>query len=217
MLEDDPPNAEQDAKGRSKNPKGKHKPGEGESPHRASQEGAKGREARRSGLNASPQFSLLSFSGPIETVSNLPGRTRFRAKAVIGREDARDLLVKNLPRIKGVDSVEVNVVSGSVLINYQPDAIIPEILFAALIKLLDLEDEFLSPPEPFLARELREVASSLNRTVYELTCGFTDLHTLLMTALIVYGVYAIRRDALQAFPGGLTLLWWAYSSLFASE
>lgn len=165
-----------------------------------------------SGLAALPGLSILSFSGPVETVSNLPGRTRFRTSAVVGREAARDLLIQNLSKIKGVTSIEVNLTSGSVLIHYQPETMTPELLFAAIIKLLDLEAEFLSTPESMLAREFREIGSSLNRTVYELTGGVTDFHTLLLISLAFLGIYIIRKDPVRAFPSGLTLLWWAYRS-----
>lgn len=111
-----------------------------------------------------------------------------------------------------MNSVEVNLISGSVLIHYQPEVINPEILFVAIIKLLDLESELLSTPDPFLGREIREIGDSLNRTVYELTGGMTDFHTLLLISLAVFGIYMFRRDSLRAFPGGITLLWWAYSS-----
>lgn len=170
-------------------------------------------EATASSMAGGPRFSLLSFSGPVDTASNLPGRVRFRTKAVIGSKAARGLLVENLQKIKGVKSVEVDLISGSILVRYDPEAITPEILFAAIIKLLDLESEFLSTPQPVLARELREVAGSLNRTVYELTGGVTDLHTLFLIGLGVFGIYLFRRDGARAFPGGFTLLWWMYSSM----
>lgn len=218
MSEDSSAGTGEDGGTRTRSPKGKQKPPEGQSRghnrlHETQSQSGQAAEEARSPFAASPGLSLLSFSGPVETVSNLPGRIRFRVNAIIGREAAKVTLVENLQKIKGVNSVEVNLISGSVLVSYQPQAIAPEILFTAIIKLLDLESEFLRTPEPVLAKELREVATSLNRTVYELTGGIADLHTALLISLALFGVYMFRKDPLRAFPGGFTLLWWAYSSL----
>jgi len=157
--------------------------------------------------------SLLSFSGPIVTASNLPGRVRFRSQAVVGNESAKATLTETLPRIHGVRSVEINVVSGSVLIWYDSQTIAPDVLFVALLKLLDLEEAFLNPPPPLLARELKDVAQSVNRAVYDLTGGMTDLKTLLMVGFLAVGAYKLRQQGFASFPTGLTLLWWSYIGL----
>lgn len=217
MSDDSSAGAGEDVSSRPKSSKGKQKPLEGAPRDREQLDETQSRPGRaaeeaQSPFSASPGLSLLSFSGPVETVSNLPGRIRFRVNAIVGSESAKGTLVENLQKIKGVNSVEVNLISGSVLVLYQPQVIAPEILFAAIIKLLDLESEFLRTPEPVLATELREVATSLNRTVYELTGGIADLHTALLISLALFGVYMFRKDPVRAFPGGFTLLWWAYSS-----
>jgi len=215
MPEDSSPDKSGAAKGRARSQKRKQKAPEGQS-RGGNDLDTTAVDDVSSGRGAFPGLSILSFSGPVETTSNLPGRTRFRTSAIVGREAARDLLVENLPKIRGVTSVEVNLISGSVLIHYQPEAITPEILFAAIIKLLDLESEFLSTPQPILAREFREVGASLNRTVYELTGGLVDFHTLLLISLAVFGIYMFRRDPVRAFPSGFTLMWWAYRA-FATD
>jgi copper chaperone CopZ len=159
-------------------------------------------------------FSVLKFSSPVRTVFTAPGRIRFRSDAIVGNTAARDTLVENLHKITGVTSVEVNVTSGSLLIRYEPAEVSPEILFAATLKLLDLEAEFLRGAQPYLAREARAMMGSLNRAVYEMTRGITDFRTFIAVALAVYGIYRVRTDAVRAVPSGFTLLWWAYLSLF---
>ncbi len=156
---------------------------------------------------------LFSFAGPIDTVSNLPGRVRFRSKAVEGNETHRATLSHTLPRIEGVRSVEVNTRSGSVLILYNPETVTPDVLFVALLKLLDLEEAFLNPPRPLLARELREIGTSVNRAVYDLTGGVADLKTLVMVSFLVIGAYRFRQQGFASVPNALTLMWWAYIGL----
>ncbi|MEW6529527.1 MAG: HMA2 domain-containing protein [Thermodesulfobacteriota bacterium] len=215
MPEDSSPHKSEAAKSRARSQKRKRRASEDQS------RGGKGVAATatydtKSEWTALPGLSILSFSGPVETISNLPGRTRFRISAIAGREAARNLLIESLQKIKGVTSVEVNLISGSVLIHYEPEVITPEILFAVIIKLLDLESEFLSTPEPIIAKEFREIGASLNRTVYELTGGLVDFRTLLVISLAVFGICMFRKDPARAIPGGFTLLWWAYRS-FASD
>src|SRR5271157_2107595 len=157
--------------------------------------------------------SLLSFAGPIVTLSNLPGRVRFRSQVVVSNETVKATLSDTLPRIQGVRSVEVNVTSGSVLIRYNPETITPDVLFVALLKLLDLEEAFLNPPPPLLARELRDVGQSVNRAVYDLTGGLADLKTLLMVGFFAVGAYKLRQQGFASIPSPVALLWWAYIGL----
>ena len=163
------------------------------------------------------KVSLLAFSGPIETVSDLPGRIRFRSAALAGDSLAKASIEESLCRIPGVISIEANSLSGSVLIQYEPEAISADILFVALLKILDLEDEFLRTPVSALGRVLGELGTSFDRAVYEITGGITDLRTAILVALIVGGISKIARNATLGVPGGFTLLWWAGTKLFSSR
>ncbi|MGO9121061.1 MAG: HMA2 domain-containing protein [Desulfomonilaceae bacterium] len=161
--------------------------------------------------------SLLNCSGPLQTVSNLPGRTRFRTSALVGNDFAMNRLTENLPKLDGVNSVEVNTVSGSALVYYQSERIEPELLFTAILKLLDLEAEFLRAREPMLARELRDMIGSMNRAMYEFTHGITDVTTLILIALAILGMYKWGKNPSGAFPGGFPLVWWAYTAINAGK
>lgn len=161
--------------------------------------------------------SLLKFGGPIETVSVLPGRVRFRSAAVKGNEAAETAVVESLIRLPGVASVEVNPVSGSILVRHDKDRIAPDLLLVALLKILGLEEEFLRTPISVLSREITDFGESLNRTVFQLTGGLTDLRTAALVALLVVGIAKLRRDWGGAWPGGVTLLWWASTSLFQTK
>jgi hypothetical protein len=158
--------------------------------------------------------SLLECGGPIETVSNLPGYARFRISGIRGNESAEAIIVENLRRLPGVQSVEVTRITGSVLIRYEPDQLSPELLLVALLKILDLEDRFLETPRPVLIRELAELGDIANRTVYHMSGGLIDLWTALFTALAALGISRVAQNGLNALPGGMTLLWWAGTLLF---
>lgn len=169
------------------------------------------------GLKDLTKTSILDCHGPIKTESNLPGRVRFRCAILAAAPDTGTFLSDSLGKLPGVSSVEVNGISGSALIHFDPDKLSPEILFTAMLKLLHLEDEFLRTPQPFLAREIRNVGNSLNRAVYDLSGGVTDLWTSLFLILAAVGFAKLKSDPARALPGGITLLWWAYISLMKEK
>ncbi|MFC1833268.1 HMA2 domain-containing protein [Thermodesulfobacteriota bacterium] len=160
---------------------------------------------------------ILRLGGPVETVSNMPGRVRFRCSVLVGREDLKDLLSENLTRLPGLRSMEISEISGSCLIYYDPNQLTPELLFTALLKLLNLEEDFLRPGRSVLAKELRLLGESLNGGFYHMTGGLADLRTFLLVALGLFGVYKLVWDRAKPFPGGITLVWWAYDSLMSGN
>jgi hypothetical protein len=118
-----------------------------------------------------------------------------------------------LEGVEGINSVEVNSTTGSVLIGYDESEVRPELLFAAIVRLLGLEDEVENPPAPLVARELNKVAQSLNRAVYEKTGGVFNLWTGLLIGLAAFGIREALRDRTRAWPAGFTMVWWAVNSM----
>ena len=89
---------------------------------------------------------LPSFAGVMETTHVLPGRLRLRAPVLIGQHRAADQLQQSLARLDGIRTVEVNALSGSLLIHFSPDRVKPDMLLGATIRLLGLEKDILRPP-----------------------------------------------------------------------
>lgn len=154
---------------------------------------------------------LLNLCGVVETVHLLPGRVRFRVAALVGNRSGQQAVNEQIPKIEGVKSITINPISGSVLIYYQN--LDPELLVVALVRILHLEKELEHVSQPLLARELRELASSCNRIVYDMSHGIVDLWTTLPLLLGMVGAYKVVIDKQTRFPGGVTLLWWAYLHL----
>ena len=167
-------------------------------------EAVRGKRKRRS--------PLLSLRNVIETRHLLPGRVRFRIPALVDNAEGKAELAEQIMKIQGVNSIEVNTVTGSVLIHHR-DSIAPELLFAALVRVLGLQREVENAAQPIVSREIRELAQSLNRYVYEITGGIIDLWTAIPLILAGIGIYRWRIVPASRFPGGLTLMWWAYLSL----
>jgi hypothetical protein len=164
------------------------------------------------GRHGSPARKRLpSFPGILETAHALPGRVRFRAPAIIGHPDAAAEVRNRLRRLEGVRSADASHVTGSLLLRYDSTRLEPEIVLAAVIRLLGLEDQIERAPRSRVACEIREIGAALNRTVHQKTRGVIDLWTALPLVLVVLGVRnVVSRNGQLGWP----LLWWAYMALF---
>ena len=114
-------------------------------------------------------------------------------------------LREKLPTIQGVQSVKLNPATGSVLIVYREDEVRPELLFAAVVRLMNLDAELKRMPQPVVTRELREILGSVNRMVYDRTGGLIDLWSAGLILLAAIGIQRLWTQGMRAFPAGLTL------------
>lgn len=160
---------------------------------------------------------LLNMPGVITLEHGLPGRCRFRLPALAGRPEACAKLETRLRDIEGIARAEANAVTGSVLIAYDAARLTPDLLAAAMVRLLGLERAFAGKVEPSLARELRTWARSLNVAVYQKTGGVLDLRTALLLALAAVGIKKLAAQRALALPAGFTLLWWAGHGLLHGD
>lgn len=163
----------------------------------------------RKGSDTRPR--LPSFPGILETVHVLPGRMRLRTPALAGDARLGGDVEKRLRRLEGITSVRISTVTGSLLITFDPQVVGPEILLAAVIRLLGLEERLERAPRSRIGHEIRELGAALNQAVHQQTGGMIDLWTGLPLVLAAVGIRNILAKNGQL---GLPLLWWAYVSLF---
>lgn len=156
---------------------------------------------------------LLRLRYPIQTKHLMKGRVRFQIDALKGNTKSQQYLLEQLPRVQGVTSIQVNIITGSVLIHFDEKEMQPELLYTVLIRLLGLEDELDKVPESVILREIRLIGKSLNRAMFERTAGVIDLQTAIPVVLGIIGIRKIMSQKMLAFPTGFTMLWWAYQSL----
>ena len=174
----------------------------------------KARNSKIQEQNASPLFNM---PGVITLVHALPGRCRFRLPVLIGQAEASNKLVQRLQEIDGVTSVSTSPAVGSILLAYDVDKLSPEVLAAAMVRLLGLERAFSGKVEASLGRELREWAKSLNVAVYQKTGGVLDLRTALMLGLVAIAIKKAIAQRSLALPASFTLLWWAGTGLLRED
>lgn len=152
-------------------------------------------------------------TGPVRTVHWLPGRVRFRVPSLVNDGRGAAVIQQKLPTIQGVRSVQLDSNTGSVLVVYREEDVRPELLFAAIVRLLGLDEEVRRTPEPVVTKELREILGSANRMVYDRTGGLIDLWSATLILLAAIGIGKLWVNGLRAFPAGLTLIWWGMTAL----
>ena len=156
-------------------------------------------------------------TGPVQTAHCIPGRVRFRVPSLAKNAAGAAMVREKLPTIQGVQSVELDPATGSILIIYRENEVRPELLFAAVVRLMNLDAELKRLPQPVVTRELKEILGSVNRMVYDRTGGLIDLWSAGLILLAAIGIQRLLTQGTRAFPAGLTLLWWGLASLLGGR
>jgi hypothetical protein len=164
---------------------------------------------RRKGTSLLPMLR----TGPVQTAHAMPGRVRFRIPSLIGGDDAAGTFQERMSSLEGVDAVDVSTVTGSVAIRYRENVVRAELLFAATVRLLGLDEELKRTPRPAVVCEIRGIMDSLNRAVYDRTGGLLDFSSAVLILMAGLGITKLVRDGTAAMPAGFTLLWWGFHQL----
>ena len=157
---------------------------------------------------------ILHIRDPIYTSHLLPGRVRFHIPVLKNNDIQAAKVKQSLQKIAGVNSVDTNQLTGSVLLQFDDSKIKADLLAEALIRLLGLEKEQKKTPQPVIPREIRQVGKSLNRAVYDKTAGLIDLWSAIPLLLVILGGRKLLTERTLSTPAAMTLLWWGYNSLF---
>lgn len=168
--------------------------------------------SKKPGKSKSGAFGL-SYKGVIEVKHSLPGRIRYYIPKLTRIKLDTGKLKKQLLSIDGINKIEFNPISGSVLVFYDESGIEPFFIFAALVKLFQLEAELEKPTKSMVGKEIFDISSSLNRATYEYTRGLLDLKTMVPLLFIGSALFQFFIKRTRVFPGSMTLLWWAYAML----
>lgn len=162
-----------------------------------------------SGIKASRGGAAM---GGISLVSNLPGRCRYRIGSLINNDEMAAGLKSDLTGARGISKVEINTLTGSLLIMHTMDATEINKLTIRLNKLVSPCVKRFScggPPNgPVLyAKNWHNTAVSINNQVRSLTRGWFDMSTLLSVFFLVRGIRKMLIYGQR--PSGPTMVWWA--------
>jgi hypothetical protein len=152
-------------------------------------------------------------TGPVRTAHAMPGRVRFEVPSLVDAPAQAEQLQSRMAALEGVERVVSSPTTGSETIEYREKLVRPELLFAAVVRLLGLEKEMEKPPQPVVVRELRSLLDSLNRVVYDRTGGLLDFTSALLIVLAGLGLSKVVQHGASAMPSGFTLIWWGVRQL----
>jgi hypothetical protein len=147
----------------------------------------------------------------------MPGRVRFRIPLLVGNFSDLNRVCTDIKKVTGVKAIEFNEINGSILIKFDERQVQADLLFAALIRLLGLEEELNKVPNSRLNQEIKNILDALNQVVYDKTNGLIDVYTALPIVLAILGISKIVSERALTLPTGLTLLWWAYNGLTSNK
>jgi hypothetical protein len=151
--------------------------------------------------------------GPVADLAHhVPGRLRLKVAAGRRRPDVLEGIQRAVWPLEGVRAVDINPMTGSVLIEYQGDAqTFPQYIadHGQRSGVFTLHRPGLEPPTG-LARAITDVTHRVNGVVRETVHGAADLRELLPIAIGLYAVFAVDRAV--GAPLWLSLLFFSFSS-----
>lgn len=156
-------------------------------------------------------IEVPSFKDVVEVKHKLNGRIRFNIPSLKGNGEGFQALKAQLDRVDSISSVQINPVTGSLLIEHGRD-IEPTLIVGIIIKLLGLEEYVKNPPKALVTSEFRNAQQSLSLAINEKTHGVLDLKAVLFLFFTSIGIKKIIENP-KLLPNGFTFLWWGSSML----
>jgi hypothetical protein len=159
----------------------------------------------------------------LELVHHHPGRLRVRAAVLRDDAELAGRVSRALEAMPGITRVTHNARTGSVLVEYEPGMVEPDVIAERIAETASL----LSPFDPRAAKPVFKPAGAiiegtreLNAIAEELTGGRVDLRTIVPAALAGVAAYSFAFGKGPRLPRWDNLLWWSYSvfsALHASD
>ena len=150
----------------------------------------------------------------LRLVSHFPGRLRVRAQAFRELPDVAKEVADRIADEPGVREVQTSLVTGSLLVLYEPRELQLTKLVQLLVRVGGLrgievdasEDWSKHPPQ---GQRVREAVGGWNRTLQKLTSGKVDMRTAVPGSLAATGV-AMFLAGRRRIPEWYDLLFWAF-------
>ena len=157
------------------------------------------------------------FPGTLEVKHCLPGRIRFFVPSLVHSLNGKEILEGKMPTIEGIEKVEVNIITGSLLVQYNPDKLEKILILGIILKLLRLEDKIQSKEISIVRKEIKKWNEAISYSVYEKTKGLLDIKTALSLTFLFYGIKGLFFSTQIAKANPYSLLYWAYRSLVLED
>ena len=162
--------------------------------------------------NKHNKLNLPDFRGILEVKHAVLGRFRLYVPVLKNNEELKYAFLNEVTKIDLIKDIEVNTLTGSIIINYDSSQIEPQLLLAVIIKLLGLEEEITKEPSSLLRGELKNIKDSVNMAIYNKSNGLLDGNSLLVLTLLMASAYKFYTGT-GSKVGPTTCLMWALSYL----
>lgn len=156
--------------------------------------------------------NVADFLGVVEVKHSIKGRIRYHIPKLKGNNVLAEHIINQLSKVNMIGSVEANAITGTLLINYNYGEIDPSMITAAIVKLLNLENEIKKKKDSLVTRELSNVKEVLNLAIYNKTKGVLDIRAIYLITIIIFAIRGIRM-APKMLPNGYTMVRWAYKEI----
>jgi hypothetical protein len=157
-------------------------------------------------------LNLASFIGVIEVKHSIRGRVRLYVPVLKNDEASRRIILEQLSRVETIKHIEINNITGSLTIKYDPEKIDPALLIGVVAKLLQLEGELVKKKESLITREMGNMKEAVNLAIYNKTRGIADIKAIYILIVLFFGIRGIRQMP-KMLPNGYTMVRWAYAGL----
>jgi hypothetical protein len=111
--------------------------------------------------------------------------------------------------IEGVNSISINIVTGSMLVEHDGAPARERSIFAVLYAVLPPA----TPKPPRFLNDLWRFAAVVDQRVLRASDGWIDLKTAVPVVLGAYGLARMLTERPLRPPSGLAMMWWAYVAL----
>lgn len=152
---------------------------------------------------------LPSFYDILEIKHYSAGRIRVKIPSLQYNLEKEDEVRKKLLTLKGINSVEVNTLVGSMLVLFDETIIEPVMLIGIILNFMGLEEEAFTKKSGKVTFALKDTIDAVDMTIYNKTRGLLDLKSIIALVFIGYGIKKIRQN--PVLPNGVNLLWWGYN------
>lgn len=158
------------------------------------------------------KLNLPSFTDILEVKHSIEGRIRLKIKVLMNNEVIGNMLKEQLEKISVISRFEINILLGTVLIEFDSSKVDALTIQGAVMKLLGVDEELSEGRNGKLRLKAEEGVSAINSGIYDFTKGYLDLKSLFLMIFITGAVYDYRKIG-WGNPGCATLLWWGASLL----
>lgn len=159
--------------------------------------------------NSQNALNLPNFKNAIEVKSSKQGRVRFYIPMLIGNAEVAKNFLKQVKNLEAIKKSEINLATGTMLIEFDDEKVDAMTLQGAVIKLLGIDVVLTKGRKSVVSQKAKEAKEAVNNGIYEATNGYFDTKSLMAASFLLLAANDIRKTGFTRSPGFATLLWWA--------